>query len=393
MKEYQKKDVVVVVPMYRPEWDLFEEISLDMLFRHLKDYTVSIVIPEELQEEFLGLANREYTIERFDTHYFKNTYSYSELCLSEEFYVRFQKFQYMLLYQLDALVFSDRLLDFCNLGYDYIGAPLDDSIWSEFHVGNGGLSLRKIDSTLKLVQKKESILSTCSDRRLFERQEDCFFAYCGSKDDIDYIVPDPYQATTFSAQSDAYEGMTVIAQRGLPFGTHHWPDWNYSFWKPYVENYGYKLPTEDNVSFEDYYTQEYFRKKSASLLEYLETCDDSEKDSIADKLSLDRKQKYVLRGMGIKCREILGIFKKIGIEVSCIVDRKPNDDLLEGIPVIATGEYVHSGEPIIIATKDFEKEIEKELTEIGLKKDRDFYCYSTVFIEKWSQLVEEFDET
>lgn len=44
--------------------------------------------------------------------------------LEADFYRRFGKYKYMLIYQLDAFVFSDKLLDFCEMGYDYIGAPV-----------------------------------------------------------------------------------------------------------------------------------------------------------------------------------------------------------------------------------------------------------------------------
>ena len=38
----------------------------------------------------------------------------------------FLEYQYMLIYQLDAFVFEDKLDYFCELGYDYIGIPVPD---------------------------------------------------------------------------------------------------------------------------------------------------------------------------------------------------------------------------------------------------------------------------
>ena len=49
--------------------------------------------------------------------------SYSDYVLSSEFYDTFKAYDYMLLYQLDAFVFEDRLMEFWELKYDYIGAP------------------------------------------------------------------------------------------------------------------------------------------------------------------------------------------------------------------------------------------------------------------------------
>ena len=76
--------------------------------------------------------------------------------LSSEFYRRFSKFEYILIYQLDAFVFKDQLNYWCKKGYDYIGAP-----WFEgFHltktgvniigVGNGGFSLRRVKTHIDL---------------------------------------------------------------------------------------------------------------------------------------------------------------------------------------------------------------------------------------------------
>lgn len=60
--------------------------------------------------------------------------------LTKEFYLRFRQWEYLLIYQLDAYVFQDELMDWCNKGYDYIGAPflkLNREVdWN--NCGNGG---------------------------------------------------------------------------------------------------------------------------------------------------------------------------------------------------------------------------------------------------------------
>lgn len=68
----------------------------------------------------------------------------------------------MLIYQLDAWVFRDELEQWCKKGYDYVGAP-----WFEgYHkpesekiigVGNGGFSLRKIKSFLKVLNRLDNL--------------------------------------------------------------------------------------------------------------------------------------------------------------------------------------------------------------------------------------------
>ncbi len=81
--------------------------------------------------------------------------------LSPFFYESFRTYDYILIYQLDAVVFSDRLMEFASLGFDYIGAPLRNSRigWLTHkkggyeHCGNGGLSLRNIASSLEVLER------------------------------------------------------------------------------------------------------------------------------------------------------------------------------------------------------------------------------------------------
>ena len=73
------------------------------------------------------------------------------LWMSKQFYFRFlPNYKYMLIYQLDAWVFTDNLQEWCDKGYDYIGAPFLSIVKKNSPrvifkgVGNGGLSLRRI---------------------------------------------------------------------------------------------------------------------------------------------------------------------------------------------------------------------------------------------------------
>ena len=46
---------------------------------------------------------------RFSDHWFHRVSTYNKLMLSLDFYVRFSAYGYLLVYQLDAWVFSDEL--------------------------------------------------------------------------------------------------------------------------------------------------------------------------------------------------------------------------------------------------------------------------------------------
>jgi len=108
-------------------------------------------------EKIFAKFHKNCIIERFDDNNFKNRRTYSDFCLSKTFYERFSNYKYMLIYQLDAWVFKDELEYWCKQDYDYIGAPWKlDALYELTGVkvncgGNGGFSLRKIDSMLDLI--------------------------------------------------------------------------------------------------------------------------------------------------------------------------------------------------------------------------------------------------
>src|SRR6185312_14561683 len=63
-------------------------------------------------------------------------------------------YKYILFYELDAWVFRDELNYWCTKGYDYIGAPwLDSSTKQIVGVGNGGFSLRKVNSSIRIFKR------------------------------------------------------------------------------------------------------------------------------------------------------------------------------------------------------------------------------------------------
>jgi hypothetical protein len=93
-----------------------------------------------------------------------DVFGYNALLLLKNFYGRFIKYNYMLIYQLDAYVFRDELEYWCSQNYDFIGAPWitpqiitgDPVFGNRFGVvvGNGGFSLRKIDAFIRLYSSK-----------------------------------------------------------------------------------------------------------------------------------------------------------------------------------------------------------------------------------------------
>ena len=138
----QNNQLVVVVPVFRDHFSDSEILSLRQLYKHKNKYKIISITPNDLPQK----SDFDQNIQ-FNNRYFVGTSSYSKLLLSKEFYTHFLDYEYILIYQLDCIILSDDLKSWCELGYDYIGAPL---FWNKnkpengfSRVGNGGLSFRK----------------------------------------------------------------------------------------------------------------------------------------------------------------------------------------------------------------------------------------------------------
>lgn len=238
------KKVVIVVPTYKETLEYVEQVSLCQLQRVLGAYPKVFIAPEGLKINYNGLE-KGFSTEFFDKDYFSSIPGYSQLCLSKELYERFSDYDYMLLCQLDAFVFNDRLMEFVNKGYDYIGAPVYRYVpyWHAFgtNVGNGGFSLRKISSCIKMLAKAPSWLPDDPFSDVINTTEDMFFACCGMKKELDFKIPKQKEALEFAIQDNvahAYERFNELK----PFACHGWYKADCRFFlKLITESYGYDL--------------------------------------------------------------------------------------------------------------------------------------------------------
>ena len=266
--------VAVVVPMSnRAELYPDEEISLRHLLHYLGRYDKYLVVPENLE---IALPGFRYA--RFGPEFFGSAAANTRLMLSAAFYERFQAYEYILVYHLDALVFSDQLEEWCAAGYDYIGPPWfphEDMPWvEEPGVGNGGFCLRKVESCLKVLNSSRYAIDPDAYwrrrrpaswpgrvvnyprkylKRLhyfnnvrrevgrFSKNEDLFW----SRRAVHYY-PDFRIAPVEVAMRFAFEGAPRLCYQKiggkLPFGCHAWPKYDRAFWEPYL------LPLPEKVT-------------------------------------------------------------------------------------------------------------------------------------------------
>lgn len=160
-----KKEICIVIPIYKESLDDFEIQSVEQCVKVLSDYTIHFVCPKRLnidfyKAKFSGIINFTF----FDNFYFEGVEGYNKLMLSVGFYKKFDKYKYMLVYQTDCYVFNDELLQWANKGYDYIGGIWFEGFVGEpylgselWQAGNGGFSLRKIKSIRRILTSKKPI--------------------------------------------------------------------------------------------------------------------------------------------------------------------------------------------------------------------------------------------
>lgn len=81
--------------------------------------------------------------------------SYNRMLLQSWFYRLFTDWDFILIFQLDAWVFREDLGDWIRRGYAYIGAPWIKAMGPDTPdtgVGNGGLSLRHVQSVIRVLE-------------------------------------------------------------------------------------------------------------------------------------------------------------------------------------------------------------------------------------------------
>lgn len=239
--------VAIVIPFYRKEITDLEQRALEQVCDVLGAYPLVVVKPASLD---LSEIKRRYPLLSFVSFadsYFKGIAGYNQLMLSSSFYETFLPYDYILIYQLDAYVFRDELMDWCRKDYDYIGAPwLKKRIyyypiiswvmsfirWRRIQagepsrqdlynkIGNGGLSLRKVESHYKAAKKYSSDIAAFLSHkrsRFYDYYEDVFWA----TEIPEFSYPDAVEALAFSF--DKYPWYSFRLTKGkLPFGCHGW---------------------------------------------------------------------------------------------------------------------------------------------------------------------------
>ena len=270
-KKHASKLVAVVVPMSnRKELTPEEEISFRHLIHFLGKHDKYLVVPKSLQVKFPGFGTK-----RFDDKFFGSLSAHTKLLFSPAFYKAFIDYKFILIYHLDALVFSDQLTQWCEMDFDFIGAPWikhEEAPYAgnptyEGKVGNGGFSLRKIESFQQVIYSRKYCIDPSEywdkfyaskpkytqylnlPKKILKRlkirnnarwemsryrfPEEQFWANRATHYYPEFTIASPETALRFAFECVpryCFEKNNFT----LPFGCHAWQKYDREFWEPYL---------------------------------------------------------------------------------------------------------------------------------------------------------------
>lgn len=377
------KPAAVVIPVYREELRLSERVSFRQAQQVLGKYDICFMAPEKMKN---FLSAKGYKAEYFPAKCLSSRLEYSKLLLTPEFYARFSDYQYILLYQLDAFVFSDRLHYFCSLGYDFLGAPMPYSQNFRTHVGlNGGLSLRKIDSCIRVTKMLQDMKMDDEMRHTFEVAEDKFFSYCGGKADIDFSVPNGAIASDFAIEFNVAHCWDRLSPKHLPFGCHAWSKSMYfDLWCPYIESFVGKemMDRAKEEAFAagtvDYYKDWIFPPIVRYLIKRILREGKREKICAILRAYFRQCKPIAIWGYGKVGRRCLQLLSFAGIPVRQVFDKNALEYFpCTEVPVIVPDENMVKSKDdiIVVSTTKYYDEIARHLKDLGLKEQEDFFPY------------------
>lgn len=251
----ENNHMAVVIPAHKSHPSKNELLSFEKCAQILGNHPIVIVTTRDVSLKAYERIFPEFEVEIFNNGELGSIAAYNRLMLSRHFYERFSQYHYILIYQLDALVFKDELTAWARKGYDYIGAP-----WLKFPlqlffsvawhvsltdafkvfsrkmlknpVGNGGLSLRKVESCLQAIEENQDLISR------WHANEDFFWSYYATKNGEPLTKPPEEEAVNFAVETMPRTAFKRLSST-LPFGVHDWETYDKKFWLSMFQKHGY----------------------------------------------------------------------------------------------------------------------------------------------------------
>ena len=272
--------VVILVIIHKPEPSAFETISILQCARVFSRRKIVFICPENLDVSIYRRLSPAADFDFIDRSWQKDYGRFNRLKIVPFLYTRYASYQYILFYEPDAFAFTDELDIWCEKDYDYLGAPWFSNFSSiegegDFiGVGNGGFSLRKISSHLKVLNTFSLVVPPAENQLKrskefsgvkgfvkqtagllldhtirnnthrwfndFAGHEDQFWGMHVAKKFDWFKVPDYHEAAAFAFEMQPHR-LFRLNNNTLPFGCHAWWKYDLEFWKPHIEKFGYNI--------------------------------------------------------------------------------------------------------------------------------------------------------
>lgn len=234
--------VAILIPIYKSQFESLEQFSIDFSLSIAGNRDCFFIAPEGLDCAYYKARYSNVRMERFPASYFDSVDSYSRLLLSPSFYARFAAYEFVLILQPDAILFRDDLDYWTDQPYDYIGAPWPDglelTVWRDrfgdgnsrrvkASVGNGGLSLRRVQKCMALLGE---FPETHAAFLRATANEDSYFAIMGLLSNH-FSIPNEIIASKFAMElkPEYYYSINGLC---YPMGAHAWWIVQPKFWAP-----------------------------------------------------------------------------------------------------------------------------------------------------------------
>lgn len=198
--------VIVVIPLYQATLKDDELRALANNLACLAEFPAVFLKPKGLDltallSQFPHVDEMEVSPNWLGTA--RGLAGYNEMMMSADFYNRFAHYDYLLICHVDAWVFRNELVEWMSKGYDHVAAPWPKRTpyrhfplkqiralrlwlkprmkiirWQRFgHIGNGGFSLRKVESFRRACLKYADEIAYFKAQENELYNEDLFWAF------------------------------------------------------------------------------------------------------------------------------------------------------------------------------------------------------------------------
>lgn len=369
MNSSQKK-CAIVIPCYKTELDHNDRVALERCRSVLGEFDIYFIAPEGLKNPYF----EKVPVKFFDDNCFSSRDAYSRFMLTPELYISFIEYEYILVYQLDAFVFRNELSMFCDLGFDYIGAPWPTGILVHtkekskvLRVGNGGLSLRKTKAFLDWIKRNSAKIESLINE--YALGEDFVISF------IEDLKIAPYDvAQKFSVE--LLDSLQSMQDEYLPFGSHNIASFNYEKARELYARYGFRYDKPEttlsvNMNPNDRYNREkrfyeddYFDKNIVCCMRKM----------------LPSYGEYAIWGTG-KWGGLLYMLLSRSVFIKTLLETSPSQSEKFGCPLETAEEFLKNNKKktgIIVAFKKCE-EAERILQSYGYVHFKDYILFDDVF--------------